>query len=80
MCLNAAAMPETPQISEVYRLHADAHGISRDAFQARMADRTLRKQLPTVAEIDHAAAFTASDRSSAMTGAIANLTGGGIVD
>lgn len=80
VCLNAAGMPETPQLSEVYSLHADAYGISRDAFQARMADRTLRKQLPTVAEIANVAAFVASDRSSAMTGAIANLSGGMIAD
>ncbi|MBC6459685.1 SDR family oxidoreductase [Actinomadura sp. HBU206391] len=80
ICLNAAGMPETPQLSEVYGLHADAYGMSRDAFQARMADRTLRKQLPTVAEIANVAAFVASDRSSAITGAIANLSGGMIVD
>ncbi|MGH3382684.1 MAG: SDR family NAD(P)-dependent oxidoreductase [Actinoallomurus sp.] len=80
VCLNAAGMPETRQLSEVYGLHADAYGISRDAFQARMADRTLRKQLPTVAEIAHVAAFVASDRAAAMTGAVANLSGGMIAD
>ncbi|GII52617.1 short-chain dehydrogenase [Planotetraspora thailandica] len=80
VCLRAAGMPETPQLSEVYGLHADAYGISRDAFQARMADLTLRKQLPTVAEIANVAAFVASDRSSAMTGAVANLTSGLIAD
>jgi NAD(P)-dependent dehydrogenase (short-subunit alcohol dehydrogenase family) len=80
VCLNAAGMMDTPQISEVYGLHADAYGISRDAFQARMIDRTLRKQLPTAAEIANVAAFVASDRSSAITGAIANLSGGMLVD
>jgi NAD(P)-dependent dehydrogenase (short-subunit alcohol dehydrogenase family) len=80
VCLNAAGMTETAQLSEVYGLHADAYGISRDAFEARMADLTLRKQHPTVAEIANVAAFVASDRSSAMTGAIANLTGGLIAD
>jgi hypothetical protein len=80
VCLNAAGMPETPQLSEVYGLHAAAHGISRDAFSGRMADLTLRKQLPTVAEIANVAAFVASDRCSAMTGAITNLTGGLITD
>jgi len=69
----AAGMPETPQISEVYGLHADAYGISRDAFGARMTERTLRKQLPTVAEIANVATFIASDRSNAITGAIVNL-------
>lgn len=80
VCLNAAGMPETPQLREVYGLHAAAHGISRDAFAGRMADLTLRGQLPTVAEIADVAVFVASDRSSAMTGAIANLTGGLIAD
>jgi NAD(P)-dependent dehydrogenase (short-subunit alcohol dehydrogenase family) len=80
VCLNAAGMPETPQLSEVYGLHAAAYGITRDAFQQRMADRTLRKQLPTVAEIADVAAFVASDRAAAMTGAIANLSGGMITD
>jgi NAD(P)-dependent dehydrogenase (short-subunit alcohol dehydrogenase family) len=80
VCLNAAGMPETPQLTEVHGLHADAYGISRDAFEARMADMTVRKQLPTVAEIANVAVFVASDRSSAITGAIANLTGGMIVD
>ncbi|MEV4179284.1 SDR family oxidoreductase [Nonomuraea sp. NPDC049709] len=80
VCLNAAGMPETPQLSEVYGLHADAYGISRDAFLARMEDRTLRKRLPTVAEIANVAAFVASDRASAITGAVANLTGGLIAD
>lgn len=76
VCLNAAGMPETSQLSEVYGLHADAYGISRDAFLARMADRTLRKRLPTVAEIADVAAFVASDRAAAITGTVANLTGG----
>jgi NAD(P)-dependent dehydrogenase (short-subunit alcohol dehydrogenase family) len=80
VCLNAAGMPETPQLSEVYGLHADAYGISRETFQARMEDLTLRKPLPTVAEIANVAAFVASDRSSAITGAVTNLTGGMIVD
>ncbi|SEF24206.1 NADP-dependent 3-hydroxy acid dehydrogenase YdfG [Amycolatopsis pretoriensis] len=80
VCLNAAGMADTPQIAEVYGLHADARGISRDAFQARMADLTLRKQLPTVAEIADVATFVASDRARGMTGAIANLTGGLIAD
>ena len=80
VCLNAAGMPETLQLAEVYGLHADAYGISRDAFHASQADLTMRKQLPTVAEIADVAAFLASDRSSAITGAVANLTGGMVVD
>ncbi len=80
MCLHAAGMPESPQLSGVYGLHAAAYGISRDAFRSRMEDRTLCKRLPTIAEIADVAAFVASDRAAAITGAVANLTGGMIVD
>jgi NAD(P)-dependent dehydrogenase (short-subunit alcohol dehydrogenase family) len=80
VCLNAAGMPETPQLAEVYGLHADAHGMTRDDFHALQTELTLRKQLPTVAEIAEFAAFVASDRARAMTGAVANLTGGMVVD
>ncbi|GLY79278.1 SDR family NAD(P)-dependent oxidoreductase [Actinoallomurus iriomotensis] len=80
VCVNAAGMPETSQLNEVYTLHANAYGITRDAFETRMAERTLRKKLPTVAEIADVAAFVASDRAAAMTGAIANLSGGMIAD
>ncbi|MQY31299.1 SDR family NAD(P)-dependent oxidoreductase [Nocardia aurantia] len=80
VCLNAAGMPETPQLAEVYGLHADANGISREAFRDRMADLTVRKELPSVAEIADVATFLASDRANAMTGAIVNLTGGLVVD
>ena len=41
---------------------------------------TLLKRLPTLAEVANFAAFVASDRASAMTGAIVNLTCGSLVD
>ncbi|MEV3986830.1 SDR family oxidoreductase [Nonomuraea sp. NPDC049758] len=45
-----------------------------------MAQGTLLKRLPTLSEIAETAAFLASDRAGAMTGTIANLTSGAIVD
>ncbi|MBF6222471.1 SDR family oxidoreductase [Nocardia abscessus] len=45
-----------------------------------MAQGTLLKRLPTLSEIAETAAFLASDRAGAMTGAIANLSGGALVD
>jgi NAD(P)-dependent dehydrogenase (short-subunit alcohol dehydrogenase family) len=41
---------------------------------------SMTRKLPTVAEIADVAAFVASDRAAAMTGAIANLSGGMIAD
>jgi NAD(P)-dependent dehydrogenase (short-subunit alcohol dehydrogenase family) len=45
-----------------------------------MAQGTLLKRLPTLSEVAETAAFLASDRAGAMTGAIANLSAGALVD
>lgn len=45
-----------------------------------LAQGTLLKRLPTLAEIAETAAFLASDRAGAITGTVANLSGGALVD
>ncbi|MEE6179182.1 hypothetical protein [Mycobacterium sp. 050134] len=45
-----------------------------------MAAMTHRKRATTLGELADAAAFVASDRAAAMTGTVANLTGGIVVD
>jgi NAD(P)-dependent dehydrogenase (short-subunit alcohol dehydrogenase family) len=45
-----------------------------------MAQGTLLKRLPTLAEIAETAAFLASDRAGAMTATTVNLSGGALVD
>jgi NAD(P)-dependent dehydrogenase (short-subunit alcohol dehydrogenase family) len=45
-----------------------------------MAQGTLLKRLPTLSEIAETAAFLASDRVGTMTGTIANLSAGALVD
>ena len=76
----ADAIPETATIAEVYSLHADALGITREQFQAFSSDMNPLKRLPTLAEVANVAAFMASDQSSAMTAAVANLSCGLIAD
>jgi NAD(P)-dependent dehydrogenase (short-subunit alcohol dehydrogenase family) len=80
VCLRPDAIPETATIDEVFALHAKAIGIEREDFRAMMEGVTLRRKLPTLAEVANVAAFVASDRASAMTGTVANLSGGSIVD
>jgi NAD(P)-dependent dehydrogenase (short-subunit alcohol dehydrogenase family) len=46
----------------------------------RVSAASLIKRSPKLAEIAAYAAFVASDRAGSMTGAIANLTGGTVVD
>jgi NAD(P)-dependent dehydrogenase (short-subunit alcohol dehydrogenase family) len=45
-----------------------------------MAQGTLLKRLPTLSEVAETAAFLASDRAGSMTGTIANLSAGALVD
>lgn len=80
VCLRSAGSSDAPGVDEVFRLHAENAGISREAFDARLAERTLLKRLPKLAEVANAAALMASDYASAVTGAVTNVTCGEIVD
>jgi enoyl-[acyl-carrier-protein] reductase (NADH) len=55
-------------------------GISREQFQGFIESLTRRKRSTKLSEVAELAAFLASDRGSGMTGTLANLTGGLIVD
>ncbi len=80
ICLRSDAIPETATIGEVYRLHADALGMTHEQFQALSEGMNLLKRLPTLAEVANVAAFMASDQASAMTATVANLSCGLIAD
>jgi NAD(P)-dependent dehydrogenase (short-subunit alcohol dehydrogenase family) len=80
ICIRSTGMPETETIDVVFGLHADAIGITRDQFQGFVEGMTHRKRSTKVSEVAEMAAFLASDRGSGMTGTVANLTGGLIVD
>jgi NAD(P)-dependent dehydrogenase (short-subunit alcohol dehydrogenase family) len=80
VCLRSSGSPDAPGVDEVFHQHASNAGITREAFEARIADRTLLKRLPRLAEVANVAVLMASDRSSAITGAIANVTCGEIID
>jgi len=54
--------------------------MTREEFQASIENMTLLRRLPTLAEVANVAAFMASDQASAMTGTVANMTCGSIVD
>lgn len=63
-------------MDEVFRRHAKNAGISREAVEAGIAQSTLLKRLPKVAEVAAVAVLMASDYASAVT----NVTCGAIVD
>ena len=80
ICLRTTGIPETRTIEIVFGLHAKAIGITREQFQSMIEQMSHRRRSTTLAELADTAAFMASDRASAMTGTVANLTGGLIVD
>jgi 3-oxoacyl-[acyl-carrier protein] reductase len=84
ICLRPDAIPEalaTSHAREVFSGFAERTGTTVEAMLAERARTgTLLKRFPTLAEVANVAALVASDRASAMTGAIANLTCGSLVD
>ncbi|GAA3290687.1 SDR family oxidoreductase [Dactylosporangium vinaceum] len=80
VCIRTTAMVETFTVDVVYGLHAEAIGITRDQFSNLMTRLSHRRRPTTLHELADVAAFLASDNASAMTGMVANLTAGLIVD
>ncbi|MGO8951402.1 MAG: SDR family NAD(P)-dependent oxidoreductase [Ktedonobacterales bacterium] len=80
VCLRSAGSPDSPGVKEAFELHAAQTGMSGEAFGADLAQRTLLKRLPRLAEVANVAAFIASDQASAMTGTVANVTCGDVVE
>ena len=83
ICLRPDAIPEavlTSHTRQVFSGFADRAGTTVEAMLTERARTgTLLRRLPTLAVANYAA-FVASDCASAMTGAIANLTCGSLVD
>ena len=81
VCLRPDGIPETDTITEVFGLHAAAYGMpSNKDFQSMMETMTQLKRLPNLKEVADTAVFIASDRASAITGTVINISCGSIVD
>lgn len=84
VCLRSNAIPEATAIGShsatVFSTVASRNGITIDQLMEQNAKGTLLGRLPTLAETANAAVFFASDQAGAMTGVIANLTAGALVD
>jgi NAD(P)-dependent dehydrogenase (short-subunit alcohol dehydrogenase family) len=80
VCLMPNAMPETGSIRQHFERYAKATGLTPAEYLARIESMTHLRRLTTLAELANVAAFMASDQASAMTGTVANLSGGAIVE
>ena len=58
----------------------DSFGKGRAEMTEMIADKTLLKRTPSLAEVGNVAALMASDYASPMTATVANMTCGSIVD
>jgi NAD(P)-dependent dehydrogenase (short-subunit alcohol dehydrogenase family) len=80
VCLRSSGSPDAPGVDAALKVHAANAGVSREAFEAKIAERTMLRRMPRLADIADAAALFASDHARAMTAAVANLTCGEIAD
>jgi 3-oxoacyl-[acyl-carrier protein] reductase len=84
VCLRPDAIPDAVALShsrEVFEGFAKRAGLDVHEMLAEHGRKsTLLGRLPRLTEVAEFAAFAASDRAGAMTGAIGNLTCGSMVD
>lgn len=85
VCLRPDAIPDAvahgSHTATVFGEVATRHGTTVEAMLAERArTATLLGRLPSLDDVAEAAAFAASPRAGAMTGAILNLTSGTLVD
>jgi enoyl-[acyl-carrier-protein] reductase (NADH) len=78
--LRSSGSPDAPGVADAITEHARAAGVSLEAFEARIAEKTMLKHMPKMAQIANAAVLAASDYSSSMTAAVLNCTCGEIAD
>lgn len=78
VCLRSAGSPES--IEETMDAHAAGNHVTREECIASLKEMTLLKRLPTLADVGNVAALMASDYAGTMTGTVANMTCGQMVD
>lgn len=80
VCLRSAGSPDTPDLREMLRAHAETRGVDVAEMEAEFGSGALLGRLPRVAEVAEVATMMASDRASALTGTFVNVTCGSPVD
>jgi NAD(P)-dependent dehydrogenase (short-subunit alcohol dehydrogenase family) len=79
ICIRSSGSPDAAGVRAALELHAGVAGVSFEEFAAEAGSRALLKHLPLLAEVANAAVIMASDRASAITGTVANVTCGEVV-
>jgi NAD(P)-dependent dehydrogenase (short-subunit alcohol dehydrogenase family) len=80
VCVRTAATPETRTIQELQASMSAAMNIPDAQVFKSLAEMTLLKVSPTIADMARAAAFAASDNARMMTGTVLNSSAGSAID
>jgi NAD(P)-dependent dehydrogenase (short-subunit alcohol dehydrogenase family) len=80
VCLRSAGSPDAEGVSEVFDKHAEILKMSREEFEVQFSERTMLKHLPSLNEVANVAAIVASEKASAITAAVINVTCGELSD
>jgi hypothetical protein len=80
VCLRSAGSPDAPGLDEIGDRLAERAGVTSEELEASFEEATLLRRLPMLAEVGNMAALMALDLASPMTGTVADMTCGAIVD
>jgi NAD(P)-dependent dehydrogenase (short-subunit alcohol dehydrogenase family) len=84
VCLRPTGIPESTGLGshtgQVWSRAAERLGVPLDQLLDLVSAGSALRRALTVAEVAEVAAFLASDRASGMTGTVANVSGGAVVD
>jgi enoyl-[acyl-carrier-protein] reductase (NADH) len=76
----AGGAVEAAQVDALDEQSVERHRVTRDEFIASLKEMALLKRLPSLADVGNVAVLMASDYAGSMTGTVANMTCGQIVD
>jgi NAD(P)-dependent dehydrogenase (short-subunit alcohol dehydrogenase family) len=80
VCLRSSGSPDAHGVYLAWKAVAESAGQTFEEFEASMAEKKLLRRMPYLKDVANAAAMFASDYAYAITGEIANLTCGEVID
>jgi 3-oxoacyl-[acyl-carrier protein] reductase len=78
--LRSSGSPDAPGVRAAIADHAKAAGLTLEEFEAGIGGISMLRRMPSMAEVANAAVLLASDRASAITAAVTNVTCGEMAD
>lgn len=80
VCVRSSGSPDAPEVRRAIAQHARANDTTAEAFTTMLDGLAPLHRMPLLAEVANVIAMMASDRASAVTGAIANVSCGALMD